>query len=89
MFFLQVRAVHMCVDLGRRDVRMAEHFLDGRKVCSVLEKVRGKRMPESVRSHVAKPTPGRPSRFDMASDDFPRSGAAERSTVVVQEDHAL
>ena len=44
----EVFAVHMSVDLGRRDVRVAQEFLDGRQVRPPLEQVGGERMPERV-----------------------------------------
>src|SRR5688500_14336140 len=49
---LEARACDVGVDLGRRDIRVAEHHLDRAEVRAMLEQVRGERMPEDVRGDV-------------------------------------
>ena len=41
----QVRVGDMRVDLRRRDVRVAEHLLDGTDICTILNEVRREGMP--------------------------------------------
>ena len=45
----QPRILDVRVDLGRRQVGMPEHHLDGAQVGPVLQQVRGKRMTQFVR----------------------------------------
>ena len=47
--FPQMGVGHVRVDLGRRDVRVAEHLLDRADVGTILHQVRGERMPQRVR----------------------------------------
>ncbi len=42
---------HVCVELGCRQIRVAEHLLDATQVGAALEEVRRKGMPEQVRVH--------------------------------------
>jgi len=48
MGILQPCLVHVCVDLRRGDIGVAEHFLDHAQVATVVEQVRGKAVPERV-----------------------------------------
>ena len=36
------------IDLGGRDIRVAEHLLNGVNVSAVLQQVRGERVPQSA-----------------------------------------
>src|SRR5262245_47689086 len=49
---LQARPRDVCVDLRRRDVRVAEHHLHAAQVRAVLEEVRREGMPQDVRRDV-------------------------------------
>src|SRR2546430_14577376 len=49
---LQPRSRNVGVDLRRRDVRVAEHHLDGAQIGAVLEQMRGERMPQHVGRNV-------------------------------------
>src|SRR5258708_1605979 len=46
----QVALGEMCVNLGGRDVAVAEHLLHGAQVGAALEQMRGEAMPQSVRA---------------------------------------
>ena len=37
------------VELGRGEIGVAEHLLDGAEVCAALQQMRGERVPEQVR----------------------------------------
>ena len=43
-----MRAVHVRVDLGRRDVGVAEHLLDGAQIGAALEEMGRERMAQGV-----------------------------------------
>ena len=47
----QVVLVQMRVNLGGGDAFVAEHFLHGTQVGAALDEVRGKGVPERVRTH--------------------------------------
>ena len=85
MFFLKVSAVHMCIDLSRRDVRVSQHLLNGNEVGSTLEKMRGEAVPERVRRN---PLPDA-GITHVPSEDLPRAHPAERPAVLVEEHDAL
>lgn len=44
----QPLGVNMCVDLGRRDVRVPQHHLNRTQIGSVLEQVSGKTVTQNV-----------------------------------------
>ncbi len=48
------RLEHVGVDLGRRQVRVAEHHLDGPQVGAALQEMRREGMPQDVRAEVAR-----------------------------------
>jgi hypothetical protein len=52
---LQVFAGDVRVDLGRGNVRVAEHLLDGADVGVILDQMRRKRMPQRMRRNPRKP----------------------------------
>ena len=45
----KVIAVDMCVDLGRREISVAKHLLDGAQIGAVVEQMGGEGMPEGMR----------------------------------------
>src|SRR5256885_1826578 len=47
----KVLAVHMRVDLRRRNVGMPEHFLDGAQIGAAFEQMRRERMAKRMRRH--------------------------------------
>src|SRR4051812_22536764 len=49
MHLPKVLPVHVRVDLRRRDIGVAEHFLYGAQVGASLQQVRGKRVTKGVR----------------------------------------
>src|SRR5688572_354690 len=49
---------HMCVDLRRREVGVAEHGLDGAEVGAALEQVRRERVTQDVRAEMTAHTGG-------------------------------
>ena len=61
----QVLEIKMSVDLGGRDVRVAEQFLDGTQLSTGFKQMRGKGVPEQMRMDVhgqalAQRPPGKP-----------------------------
>jgi len=75
----------MRIDLGRRDVGVAEHFLDGAEVGPALEQVGGKGMAEGMRRDGLLDA----GSVDVASEDFPGTHARERLATSIQEEDAL
>jgi len=49
MYLKEVIHIEFCVDLRRRDTRVAEQLLDGTQVRAPLEEVRRERMPQCMR----------------------------------------
>src|SRR5579871_1603681 len=60
---------HVCINLGRRDIRMAEHRLNGAQIRAALEQMRRERMPQHVRTEMRTNAGGRAVRFQQ----FPES----------------
>jgi hypothetical protein len=83
MFFLKVSAIHMRIDLSRRDVRVTEHFLYRNEVGAALQQVRGEAVPERMGRDVAI----HPRIPNVLSDDLPRAHPAEWAPMLIQEDH--
>ena len=54
---LKARLVHMGVDLRRDDIRVPQKLLHDAKVRSVLQQMRGKRVPQDMRVDLF-PDPG-------------------------------
>src|SRR5262249_39217844 len=74
---------HVCVQLGRSEVGMAEHLLDAAEVGAALEEMRRERMSEQVRVD--------PVRFEAgalreAAEDQERSGSRQGASLRVQEE---
>ena len=67
----------VCVDLRRRNVRMAKHLLDRTDIGTVLNKMRGERMPQSMRRNALKAAFFRVFADEIV-DDLTVNGAAER-----------
>ena len=47
---LQMRSHNVCVDLSSPDIGVAQHGLNATKIGTAFQKVRGKSMPEDVRT---------------------------------------
>jgi hypothetical protein len=76
------RIRNMGVDLGRAQVRMAEHLLYRAQVCAPLEEMRGEGMAEEVGMH--------PCRIEsrlggQAPEDEEGAGPGQRAALDVQE----
>lgn len=52
MDFLEILSIDVCINLCRRDIGVAQHFLDSPQVCTAFQQVSGKRMAEGVWMHV-------------------------------------
>ena len=50
MYLFEVTVRDMSIDLGGPDALMTQHFLDGANVGTTYQQVRGKGMPQGVRS---------------------------------------
>src|SRR5260221_11391495 len=74
----------MCVDLSRRDVRVAEHHLDRAEIGAALEEMARERMAEHVWRDAA-PKPGLCRRL---AHDRPERLPRERSPAWVHEQPA-
>ena len=72
--FFQPRAVHMRVDLRRRDIRMSEHRLHRPQIRAALEQVSCKRMAQGMRRHAFLD----PCRKSVGSDELPKSLPGQR-----------
>ncbi len=81
VFFLKVSAVHMCIDLSRRNVRVSQHLLNSYQVRSTLEKMSGKTVPERMRRN---PLPDA-GVAHVPSDYLPRTHPAQWPAVLVEE----
>jgi hypothetical protein len=71
------------IELCGREIGMAEHFLDRPQVCSSLEQVRGKRVPEEVRMHAVRVQARFLSQFP---EDQEGAGAGQRPASGVQKE---
>src|SRR5688572_33040657 len=71
------------VELGRREVGMAQHLLDAAKVGAALEQVRRERVAEEMRVHALR---FQARLLGQSAQDQKRSGAGERPTAGVQEE---
>src|SRR4051812_22010843 len=80
----KVLAVHMRVDLGRRDVRVSEHFLNRSKVRAALQQVRRERMPERMRGDVL----GQTGLVDVMAQNLPCPHARQRRAAGIQKQDA-
>ena len=52
MYGFEPLLIHVCIDLRRRNVRVAEHFLDDPQVGAVAEQMRRETVPEKMRVNV-------------------------------------
>lgn len=48
----QMLEIEVSIDLGGRDARMAQHFLDSSQIAGCLQKVRGEGVAQHVRVNV-------------------------------------
>src|SRR5262245_15317079 len=67
------RFEHVCVDLRRRQIRMAEHGLNGAQVGAALEEMGGERMAEDVRAEMGANTRSLP----LCLQDLPAADARQ------------
>jgi hypothetical protein len=70
------------VELRGREIGMSEHFLNRPQICSSLEEVRGKRVPEQVRVDAVGVETGFLSQL---AEDQEGAGACESPASGVQE----
>ena len=73
------------VDLGRRDVGVAEHLLDRAQVAAAGEQVGGEAVAERVRAHPV----AEADRLGAALDDLVEALAGQRAAALVEEQRAL
>src|SRR5690348_13439635 len=71
------------VQLGRRKIGMAEHFLDRAEVGAAFEQVCCERVPQQVRVHACGIEPG---LFGSTPENQERTGARERPALRVEEE---
>ena len=64
---LQPGTHYMRVDLSRSDIGVAEHGLNAAQICSALDEVSSKGVPEDVRAQVA----GDTRRFSTSFEQLP------------------
>ena len=69
------------IDLRRREVRVAQHHLNGPKIRTAFEQVRSERVPDDMGAERARQAGGRAVAFD----DFPEPHAAQRAATRVDE----
>src|SRR5215207_6751116 len=81
----KILAVHVCVDLGRSDVSVAEHFLHGSEVGAAFEQVCCKRMAQRMRGDGLLYS----CALDCPPKDRPCTHARKRLTAGVEEHRAL
>src|SRR5690348_15300564 len=70
------------VELGRREIGVAEHLLDGAEVRAALEQVRRERVAQQVRVDARRVEAG---LLGQLPQDQERAGAGERAALRVQE----
>ena len=71
------------VELGRGEVGVAEHLLDGAEVGAALEQMGGERVAEQVRVNAVRVEPG---FLGQLAQDQERARAGERAAAGVQEE---
>src|SRR6478752_5120798 len=77
--------IDVCIDLGRRDVRVAEHLLDGAEVGAAFEEMGGEGVAEGVRGNRLRDA----GAVDVAAEDFPCAHACERLAAGVEKQDTL
>src|SRR5215210_2747756 len=85
VYLSQVLPVDVCINLRRRDVRVAEHLLDSAEVCTALEQMRREGVPQRVWRNGL----GDSGVLDVAAEDLPCAHARERLAARVEKKHAL
>src|SRR4030095_7783085 len=73
---------YVCVDLRGRQIGVPEHHLDGAKIRSALEEMRGERVPEDVRAERS----AEACLTRVAFQDLPESNAREPGTSAARVD---
>ena len=74
----QPRAHHVGVDLGGRDVRMAQHRLDATQVRAALQQVSGETVADHVRGQMVKQPGLPPMDAQQFPERLPRQATAAR-----------
>src|SRR5260370_37474096 len=69
------------VNLGSRNVRVAEHELDGPEVCAALEQVRGKTVPQ----HVMRKSDAHSGLPSISRKYLPDAEAAQRRSAPISD----
>ena len=54
MHILETCLINVRVDLRRRDVRVAQHFLDYAQISAVVQQMRGKAVSQQMRMHAGR-----------------------------------
>src|ERR1051325_4339697 len=75
----QARSHHVCVNLSRRDVGMAEHSLYAAQIRSSIQQVRRKTMPQHMRREVMENPYFFPVLFQQRPEHLARHGASPRA----------
>src|SRR5688572_26271490 len=85
MNVLQILPIHVRIDLGRSNVCVSEHFLNGSEIGAAFEQVRSKRMAERVWCD-----PFLQARsINVFAQDLPHTHACEWTTLGIQEHAAI
>lgn len=81
IFFTNMLATNMCVDLRGRNIAVPQHFLKNAQVSSPFEQMCGEAVPERVRVQALEP-----DIAPIALDKLAYAPPGEPSTSHVQED---
>src|ERR1700694_4845972 len=76
---------HVCVNLSRGNIRVAQHELDRTQVRTPFEKVRGKTVPQFVRCQ----TPAQAQAHSIIVQNLPNPDAAESPADPRQKEHLI
>src|ERR671911_1535008 len=82
---LQLLAREVGVELGGREVGVAEHLLDRAEVATARQQMGGEGVAEGVRAHLSL----QPSRVGVAKDDLVEALASQRPAAEVEEELRL
>src|SRR5689334_14940755 len=85
MHLPKVVAVHVRVDLRRRDAGMAEHLLDRPEICPALEQMCREGMPERMGRDVLRDA----GAIDVMLQDLPGAHPGQRSAARVEKENAF
>src|SRR5690349_15608968 len=85
MHLSQILPVDVGVDLGRRDVYVAEHLLDRTKVGAALEEMRGEGVSQGVRRDMLRDA----HSLHVTAKDLPRAHPRQRASACIEEENPL